>query len=602
MSLSIAVTLTWAFFTSLFILTGLWCTLLSPTASWQSRIRIAMWLGLAQVTALLILINFFAPLKSAVTIWLLVALAGASLAAWLIKRGWRTRATTARASMPYWWTLIPIATLAITVLLLAHFFAGPLANYDSGLYHINAIQYSAEYPTIPGLANLHSRLGTNTTSSLFPAMLAATPWGIEAFRLLVGLFIFLFVIDLSLRLLELRRSPRSPGTILMLLAATAAIPFLLGTPAMLVTSPTPDTISMILVVVAAAYLLDAFWNRNVLWGVIATVVAVLAASVRTQLWVFAALVVVVLIAHAWRSPNSKKNFREHRALLAVGAALSALIAIGMLVRDYLLSGWLFYPATIFPMPVDWRVPDPSGSRDWILSWAREPGGSPEVVLNSWSWFSSWLARTATDWAVQLVVGSLLAAVIIWALIASSTNNKDNKNLQARIGIKGLALLSLPALASIAIWFFTAPDPRFAWGPLLILGLIPLSLALARLSLQFTQRPHAVTVSALVAAFMTLAIAGPAASTALNTKGYVADGYELREFSFGPLSFVAHINPVESATIVEFALNDGNMILTPHPDDRCHLSFPACRPYPDPTMQFRGESVRDGFRDGASTSN
>jgi hypothetical protein len=102
--------------------------------------------------------------------------------------------------------------------------------------------------------------------------------------------------------------------------------------------------------------------------------------------------------------------------------------------------------------------------------------------------------------------------------------------------------------------------------------------------------------------MTLAIAGPAASTALNTKGYVADGYELREFSVGPLSFVAHINPVESATIVEFALNDGNMIMTPTQDDRCHLTFPACRPYPDPTLQFRGDSVADGFREQSTPAN
>jgi len=485
--------------------------------------------------------------------------------------------------------------LVITVLLFAHSFAGPIENYDSGLYHINAIQYSAEYPTIPGLANLHSRLGTNTTSSLFSAMLAATPWGIEAFRLLVGLFVFLFVIDLSLRLFELRRTPNSPGTILMLLAAAASLPFLLGTPGMLITSPTPDTISMILVVVTAAYLLDAFWKRNVVWGTVATLVAVVAATVRTQLWIFTGLVVIVLIAHAWRSPRNRKYFSRHRVLLVIGSALGALIGIGMSVRDYLLSGWLFYPATVLPLPVDWRVPDPSGSRDWILSWAREPGGSPEVVLNSWSWFAPWLTRSATDWAIQFAFGSLIASVIVGAILASTAKRRNRKS-RSRVGVRGLVLLSIPALASIVVWFFTAPDPRFVWGPLLVLGLIPLAIALARLSRAVTKAEHRVVVSALVATFMTLAIAGPAASTALQIESYVAEGYELREYSFGRFSFDAHIYPAENAVIVNFKLDDGNVILTPISDDRCFLSFPACRPYPNPTMQFRGDSVADGFRE------
>lgn len=288
---------------------------------------------------------------------------------WVLLLRQRTR-TRLRKQGHRWfalWTLIPSAVLLLSVLVFAHFFAGPLGNYDAGLYHINAIQYSAEFPTIPGLANLHSRLGTNTTSSLISAALAATPWGIEAFRLLVGLFIVVFIADLILRLVETRRTPLAPGTILMLLATAWFIPFLLAEPEGLVTSPTSDPISMLFVLAATAYFLDAVWTRNLAWSTVAVVVAVLAATMRTQVWVFTVLLAAALIAHAWRSPQRAEQWRTNRAFIATGGVISLLLTVGMLLPDAVLSGWLLFPASLFPVPVEWRVADPSGARDWILS-------------------------------------------------------------------------------------------------------------------------------------------------------------------------------------------------------------------------------------------
>jgi hypothetical protein len=102
--------------------------------------------------------------------------------------------------------------------------------------------------------------------------------------------------------------------------------------------------------------------------------------------------------------------------------------------------------------------------------------------------------------------------------------------------------------------------------------------------------------------MALAIAGPVFNGLFNVKGYVKEGFELREYSFGPITIAANINPVETATITVFTLDDGNVILTPTQDDRCHLAFPLCRPYPDPTMQFRGDSIEEGFRSTRTETN
>ena len=380
----------------------------------------------------------------------------------------------------------------------------------------------------------------------------------------------------------------------MILAGLGFIPFLLRDPAGWVTGPTPDTISMVLIVVATAYLLDAFWSRNLVWGTVACVVGVVAATVRTQLWAYAAILILVLLAHTWRSSGRSRAWKQGGVLASVGAALIVLMGLGMLIRDYILSGWLLFPATVFPMPVDWRVPDPAASREWIMSWAREPGASPEEVRNSWDWLWPWVGRTASDWSVVIMLGALSASILLW-LLARNTRPLVRTQDHGRVGWRGFGLLISPTVVSLALWFIAAPDPRFAWGLLLALGLIPLALCLSGLSIRVESVRSPGVVLAVTASFMSLAVAGPVFSGLVNIKGYVEEGFELREYSFGPISITAHINPVDSPAMVEFMLDDGNMILTPTQDDRCHLAFPSCRPYPDATMQFRGDSVADGFR-------
>ncbi len=48
--------------------------------------------------------------------------------------------------------------------------------YDSGLYHLQAINWSSTFPIVPGLGNLHSRLAHNSAFFLFGALLNTGPW------------------------------------------------------------------------------------------------------------------------------------------------------------------------------------------------------------------------------------------------------------------------------------------------------------------------------------------------------------------------------------------------------------------------------------------
>ena len=48
--------------------------------------------------------------------------------------------------------------------------SGAPDNYDTSLYHLQAIKWIEEYPVVPGLANLHSRFGFNSNVFLLYAL------------------------------------------------------------------------------------------------------------------------------------------------------------------------------------------------------------------------------------------------------------------------------------------------------------------------------------------------------------------------------------------------------------------------------------------------
>ena len=64
---------------------------------------------------------------------------------------------------------------------------------DSGLYHLTAIRWCAEYPVVPGLGNLHGRLAFNNSFFLYAAMLDVGPFIGKSHQLASGLLMLFAV-------------------------------------------------------------------------------------------------------------------------------------------------------------------------------------------------------------------------------------------------------------------------------------------------------------------------------------------------------------------------------------------------------------------------
>ncbi len=135
-----------------------------------------------------------------------------------------------------------VVTLVVAQAYLALAALGPLTNYDSGLYHLGAVEYSRLFPAIPGLASVYSPLGYATAEFPLAAALSAGPWGSEGLRLANGLLMAALALDVALRALQGRRGP---GFFVAAVGLVAAWVPLLALSDYWVTSPSQDTAALV---------------------------------------------------------------------------------------------------------------------------------------------------------------------------------------------------------------------------------------------------------------------------------------------------------------------------------------------------------------------
>lgn len=526
------------------------------------RLREGLWLGLAASTAVIVIGNLVLPASgwSAGAVGLLLVVTGAC--GWVLWCRSGARLTAPRGPGLALTLVLLVASGALAFLAL-----GQPLNYDAGLYHLGAIAYAHDYGTVPGLANLHDRFGFN--SSMYPvgALLSNGPWLGEGFRLVNGLILLAMGADLALRASQFARGrERTPGTYVMLGGTVIVWAFVLQVSQDRLVSPTPDTLSMALVVVSGAALADACARRPPLASpaAVALATAAMAGAARPLNWVFWLLTVVVVVATFRRRLLSRP--------IVVGVAVSIVLGAAMAVRDVILSGWLLYPLSALPMPVPWRAADPEATAEAIASWARYRFWDASGA-ESGPWLLTWLSHALVDWAVVLMI----VMVMLWLVLVLVRRNASCAPAYVAM---------VPAAGSLVLWFANAPDPRFAWGLLLLVGLIPLAAVVSA-------RPGLQTLSVYGAtAVLAVALLGPIVRGGYATVSSTVESSPVR---LGPVLLDRRLAPLPDVAVVGRTLSDGTAIVSPAEADQCWGTFPLCTPsYAGDGIRSRGPSVRDGF--------
>lgn len=433
------------------------------------RMFLAFWAGWALTLALLQVWHvFFAVNWAALTVVWLLGLAGLGLHArdvWaLLKAEWREnkRVWFAAALVGLWF-----ANLAT---------AGTAA-YDDALYRIPSMLWAKSYPIVPGLGNVHGRLGFNSTYYLYAAMLDAGEWSGRALHLAGGLLATILMAYSVRSLAALFRGDGQARPYYLyhaLLLAPVMVEVSGGNIATLAPSLPAFVLSVLLLGQLLGFLMRAGNMEapearfHLAWFALMACAGIVVersfAAFGIGTWAVALGV--------WIARQPRPSRREVLAAVAWACVPVALLVVPWMARGIILSGYPLYPSVLGGVNVPWRVPRALviSEANWLRSWVRTPQVFWADVLADMGWVRKWADSLPAD--VPRAVGVALFAGMAGLLAPGA----DRLTRRHRLG-----LILLPPVVALFAWFLTVPNPRMAMGAFWGLAAGALTLAAAKLA-------------------------------------------------------------------------------------------------------------------------
>ncbi len=492
--------------------------------------------GIFLLTLVSTVLCLFLPINAAVQVCVLLA---AFLSSWvfrrMIGRAWEKERKI--------WTRGGLAALCIGLLLAALLGTGP-HFYDTGLYHAQSIKWVREYGTVLGLGNIHSRFAFNSVLWPLAGLFSGAAKGpFPVVPAAAGLLMYT----------ALRSRILGRFTVLILVPVILFLFYY----RLHLSSPSADCF-------AAACLLSALYlelsRKGEDVGMLRSgSILLLVMAVLTKPSALPAAIVLVPAFLADRRP----------------AFWIWPVALGMalLARDVMLSGYVLFPAVDLSLPVDWKIPSAERIivKDSIVAWARMPGVASAVVLafplQEWvpRWFQSQAGITRIILIVAPITSCIAAVVLLYKGLGTPAARKELLESTQLIWIGG-------GLIGAAVWFFSAPDPRFG----IIYMLVLLTSALSTLPAVPEDRARfASGVTAGMLGFVFLFASG----------AYV---YLLRpRILLNPMRLPDA--PVEEARGAPFRT------WIPVKTDQCYTAPLPCVPNVNPAAVLRGADLSQGFR-------
>ena len=466
--------------------------------------------------------------------------------------------------------------LAATLIILSVRASGPCEHYDTGLYGAATVRWFTTYPAVPGLANLHGRLGFNSSLLSLVAVLnqgLATPL---AFRITAGLLVLVaacLVLTSVSRLLGDSNSSFDWYRAVLIVPLTFWIFHgdLVGT--------NTDIPASILSLFALQHLFRAFHpapttgdpvspRSDLLVSLALLSLGVTFKLSTATLAVGASTIAFLKLASADFAPQEKRRTLKMAFLIPL---ISLLPWIG---HGFILSGYPAYPSSALGLPVDWRLPVQSVQlvRAGVQAWARQPHTSLQAASGT-LWLGPWFQHARADREGFLFPLSLAAFGAV-SIIAAGWRRKANRSIATFLPL-------LAIICGMVSWFYLAPALRFAEGlfwsfPAVLAGLgVPALLDRIQVS---SRAP----LHILLAGGAVLALLSVYPRTLWKT-------------SFRPAFATRQYSPFPPADVIPVRNPNGVTILIPRSGNQCWDAPLPCSAYLNPTLRLRGAGgLRTGF--------
>jgi hypothetical protein len=418
----------------------------------------SIWVGLALTMLGLMLWHFVFPLSTAFG-----AFSALSIAAVVAERRWFRPLLLVRSHLP--------AALGAVVLVAwtanHSLAAGGMDDYN---YEFQAVRWFFEHPLVPGLANVHGRLGFNNSHHLLAALLSTGPWSGRVNNIVNGFVVSLALVYVFVALIRVQDASRTSAVRIfaaVLFAPTVGL-VLFG-----IFGPAISTLKADVFVTAGIVILSCILVRFAesdpgtpeyrVTAATAILVACLLTTVKLSAATFCAVVLLAVMIHLVRAArNSRTGHNFPRVIVGAGVAGSLLLAC-FVARGYVLSGYPLYPSSAFALDVDWRVPAAQAEADrvFIKTWSQLRPTYDLASVAGREWVRGWLNSLVLTQKLSIV----LPVVVLLTLAGQRVRPGKGSDILLGVGARpvnwALAVLGAASICALAVWFTQAPAARFA---------------------------------------------------------------------------------------------------------------------------------------------
>jgi hypothetical protein len=461
--------------------------------------------------------------------------------------------------------------LLISLLLLFQSSVGPF-NYDTGLYHAQAINWNNFYPAIPGLGNLHGRFAFNPLIFLdfslfdFHFLFAHPLHSLNGWLLLMCLW---FSFDGLNRLLQ---GERTYDVFFQALISVPLVGLIYDSNRFSVevssfSSDMPvSALVLVITSLAVIYKSSIVSDKN-LCQKSSLVIIILTLSLFSVMTKISALSILLISGHV----IYEEIRQDRKRYIPYIVFMSMLAGLFHVTRNLILSGYFIYPLAITGwISSDWKIPVDLvfQEKNMITTWARVPDSRFQLLASGdfSDWFFIWFGEFIRQWEAWVLIASIFFLMLVFLILPRAVWQK----------ILSYKFLWLTLIFSLILWWMSAPDIRFDYGFIMALTILGLATILYVL---YTESRIAFNSKSFVYVFISLNLL----ISVWNFNFFLDD----IQFFLSPMPF-----PWVSTTLSPL---EGVDLFVPAEGDQCWLSAFPCTPYIQPGLTLRGEDISSGFK-------
>ncbi len=332
-------------------------------------------------------------------------------------------------------------------------------NIDTQLYHLQIIRWTNEYGTVPGLANLYPRLGLGSNWFNLISFFHIPVFGNTNFTFLNSTIAIWFMIWLLHKWnFYLTASNDQLNKAYALFFFLLLIYFLFDWQLFRDTanSTSYDFIVTALTIMVLTYILENSYKKEV-----QNYSPILLLFSLTIIPFKLSGIFILFPIFFYLTGFGKMSIWVKSIVTGI------IVLIPLFLKNYFITGYPLFPSTLLSGNPDWKLPLEMTERfqEYVLYVNK--------FYNNTIGFIFSYDKTAFNWIPFWFDGILIKHKALLLLSASSLILL----IKNRIRKTNLFIISLWLM--FAGWFFTAPDPRFAYGFLLLLAFFPISIMLSK---------------------------------------------------------------------------------------------------------------------------